>query len=149
MGRRVGDAGRSEGHPVMGWRGVEPAQHHSTRTRADFPCGSCLTRDFGKPTSGDTADDSRGNTSWCGLPPGGRRACPQVAQGSQPCASAPSASREGATGRQMGEGASPSTSADPLVLCQDAGGQTGDGKPRPEDPWGANLAKTSFTPVRK
>src|SRR5215471_21346625 len=49
MGRRVWDAGRSEGHPVMGWIGVEHAQHPSTRKRADFPCGSCITRDFGQP----------------------------------------------------------------------------------------------------
>src|SRR5919198_3642618 len=49
MGRRVGDAGRSAGPPVRGWRGVEHAQQHSTRKRADFPCGSCITRDFGQP----------------------------------------------------------------------------------------------------
>src|ERR1700720_431944 len=52
MGRRVWDAGRSEGHPVMGWIRVEPAQHHSTRKRADFPCGSCNTRDLGQPPKG-------------------------------------------------------------------------------------------------
>jgi hypothetical protein len=49
MGRRVGDAGRSAGHPGMGWRGVARAQPHSTRKRADFPCGSCSTRDHGAP----------------------------------------------------------------------------------------------------
>src|SRR5262245_63481448 len=102
----------------MGWIGVEPTQDHCTRKRADFPCGSCITRDFGQPTSGDTADDSSGNTSWCGLPQGGGLACHQVAAGSQHCASAPSAYREGDTGWQMGKGASPSTSADPLVFRQ-------------------------------
>src|SRR5215831_19018274 len=49
MGRRVWDAGRSESHPGIGWIGVEPAQHHSTRKRADFPCGSCITRDLDEP----------------------------------------------------------------------------------------------------
>ena len=37
MGVRVWDAGASEGHPVMGWRGVEHMQYHPTRKRADFP----------------------------------------------------------------------------------------------------------------
>ena len=46
---RVEDAGRSEGQPVMGWIGVEREQHHPTRKRADFPSGSCLTRESGKP----------------------------------------------------------------------------------------------------
>jgi hypothetical protein len=48
-GRRGGDAGRSEGHPVRGWRGVEHAPPHSTRQRADCPCGSGLTSDHGAP----------------------------------------------------------------------------------------------------
>lgn len=109
---------------------------HSTRKRADFLGGSCLTSDLGTPTSGDNAEDSRGTTSWCGRPQGGGRAGPPVAAGSQHWASAPSASREGDPGRQMGEGASPATSADPRVLRQDAGGQTGDGQPRHTDPWG-------------
>jgi RNA-directed DNA polymerase len=49
MGVRVWDAGKSEGHPVIGWIGVAPWQHHPTRKRADFPGGSCLTRDLGQP----------------------------------------------------------------------------------------------------
>ena len=39
MAVRVEDAGGSECHPVMGWIGVEPRQHHLTRKRADFPAG--------------------------------------------------------------------------------------------------------------
>jgi hypothetical protein len=37
MEMRVEESGESEGHPVMGWIGVElRGQHHSTRKRADF-----------------------------------------------------------------------------------------------------------------
>src|SRR6266446_7379542 len=43
------DAGGSERHPGMGWIGVAHAPHHSTRKRADFPCGSCITRDLDQP----------------------------------------------------------------------------------------------------
>jgi RNA-directed DNA polymerase len=50
MGVRVGDAGKSERHPVGGWIGVERKQHHPTRKRADFLCGSCITREIGQPT---------------------------------------------------------------------------------------------------
>ena len=49
MGVRVGAAGRSEGHPVVGWIGVEHTQHHPTRKRADILCGSCITREIGQP----------------------------------------------------------------------------------------------------
>ncbi len=49
MGLRVGDVGGSEGHPVMGWIGVEREQHDSARKRADFPGGSCITREHGEP----------------------------------------------------------------------------------------------------
>ncbi len=49
MEGRVGDVGGSEGHPVMGWIGVEREQQDSTRKRADFPGGSCLTREPGEP----------------------------------------------------------------------------------------------------
>ncbi len=49
MGMRVGDAGGSEGQPVMGWIGVEPGQHYPPRKRADFPSGSCITREIGTP----------------------------------------------------------------------------------------------------
>jgi hypothetical protein len=47
---RVKDAGGSECHPVVGWIGVEDGQHYPTRKRADFPCGSCITREIGQPT---------------------------------------------------------------------------------------------------
>ena len=50
-------------------------------------------------------------------------------------ASAPSAYREGDTGRQMGQGESLATSADPLVQRQSAGRQTSDGKSRQTDSW--------------
>ena len=33
----------------MGWIGVEHEQHDSTRKRADFPGGSCITREHGEP----------------------------------------------------------------------------------------------------
>ncbi len=33
----------------MGWIGVEPRQHYPTRKRADFPSGSCITREHGEP----------------------------------------------------------------------------------------------------
>jgi hypothetical protein len=46
---RVRDAGASEGHPVVGRIGVERQQHHPTRKRADFPYGSCITREIGEP----------------------------------------------------------------------------------------------------
>ena len=46
---RVWDAGESEGRPVMGWIGVEQVQHHPTRKRADFLCGSCITKDLDQP----------------------------------------------------------------------------------------------------
>ena len=37
MGRRVKEEGASEGRPVIGRIGVEPAGHHPTRKGADFP----------------------------------------------------------------------------------------------------------------
>jgi RNA-directed DNA polymerase len=56
MGVRVWDAGKSEGHPVMGWIEVEPLarsrlvlRRNLTRKRADLPCGSCITREIGEP----------------------------------------------------------------------------------------------------
>jgi RNA-directed DNA polymerase len=33
----------------MGWIGVALRQHDPTRKRADFPCGSCVTRALGEP----------------------------------------------------------------------------------------------------
>src|SRR6516165_3405250 len=47
----------------------------------------------------------------------------------------PSAYREGSEGRQMGQGESLATSADPLVQRQSSRRSTGDGKPRQENPW--------------
>ena len=67
---------------------------------------------------------------------GGGLACHQLAESSHDCASAPSTYREGDTGGQMGKGASPSTSADPLVFRQGYRGETGDGKSRQTDSWG-------------
>jgi len=135
-GRRGGDAGNSAGHPVRGWRGVEHAPPHSTRQRAACPGGSGLTSDWGTLPAGDTAADRRGNPSWCGLPHGGSLAGQQGAAGAPPGASAPRASRAGDLGRQRGEGARPTTAAAPRVLCQESGGQPGDGQPRPMAPWG-------------
>ncbi len=74
-------------------------------------------------------------TSRCGLPQCHGLACDPLAESPHEGASAPSAYRDSDTGRQMGEGESPSTSVDPLVFCQGCGGQTGDGKPRHTDPW--------------
>jgi len=36
MGCQVEDDGKSEGHPVMGWIGIERAQQYPTRKRANF-----------------------------------------------------------------------------------------------------------------
>src|SRR2546430_364814 len=47
----------------------------------------------------------------------------------------PSAYREGDEGRQMGQGASLATPADPLVQRQSSRRATSDGKPRQENPW--------------
>src|SRR5262249_13998630 len=73
---------------------------------------------------------------WCDLPQRRGLACHQVAEGAPHCALAPSAYREGDTSRQMGQGASPPASADPLVLRHDSGSQTGDGTPRQTAPGG-------------
>src|SRR5258707_13670610 len=51
------------------------------------------------------------------------------------CASAPSAHRQGNTGRQMGQGESPATFADPLIQWQSPCCETSDGKPRQDHPW--------------
>src|SRR5258708_9689967 len=51
------------------------------------------------------------------------------------CASAPSAHRQGNTGRQMGQGESPATFADPLIQWQSSCCETSDGKPRQDHPW--------------
>jgi hypothetical protein len=136
LGRRGGAAGKRAGQPGMGWRGGEPAPPHTTRQRAACPCGAGLTRDFGQPPAGDTAEASRGPPRWGGLPQGGSLACPQGAAGAPPGASAPSADRAGDPGRQMGAGARPATSAAPRVRCQESGGHPGDGTPRHMAPGG-------------
>ena len=136
LGRRVGDAGRSDGHPGLGWSGVAPAPPPSMRQRADCPGGSCSTRDFGQPTSGAPAAARSGHTGGCGLPQHRGLAGHPGAAGSPPGASAPSASRAGDPGRARGPGARPATSAVPRMLRQDAGGPTGDGQPRQTAPWG-------------
>jgi hypothetical protein len=71
MGVRGGEAGGSAGHPARGWGGGEQRPQHSTRTRADFPCGSGSPRALGKPPSGD-------QQLTAGAPPAGAVARPSV-----------------------------------------------------------------------
>ena len=46
---RVGDAGESERHPVMGWIGVEPLRNITPRESVLTSVWSCITREFGQP----------------------------------------------------------------------------------------------------
>jgi hypothetical protein len=71
LGRRGGAAGKRAGQPGMGWRGGEPAPPHTTRQRAACPCGAGLTRDFGQPPAGDTAEASRGPPAGAVFPKAG------------------------------------------------------------------------------
>jgi hypothetical protein len=70
----------------MGWIGIEHLQHHSARKRADFPL--VFPHERGCETDqGDKADDSSGNTGWCGLPQGSGLARPQLARHASYCVS--------------------------------------------------------------
>jgi hypothetical protein len=46
---REGADGRSEGHSVMGWRGVTPTGNITPRASGLTSIWSCLTREFGQP----------------------------------------------------------------------------------------------------
>jgi len=46
---REEEDGRSEGHPVMGWIGVEPTCNITPRESELTSVWSCLTRDLGQP----------------------------------------------------------------------------------------------------
>src|SRR5215471_11697242 len=46
---REWEDGRSEGHPVMGWIGVEPPGDITLRESALTSVWSCITREFGQP----------------------------------------------------------------------------------------------------
>jgi hypothetical protein len=94
-GRRGGAAGKSAGHPVRGWRGVEQG---ATSLHAPAGCLPLRVLHHERPwriDSGDQADASRGHPRWCGLPQRGGRACDQLAEGPHAWASTPSASCEG------------------------------------------------------
>ena len=52
MGRRVEEEGGSEGRPVMGRIGVEPAGNITPRESGQTSVWSFLTRELGKPTQG-------------------------------------------------------------------------------------------------
>ena len=68
MVQRVEEVGKSEGHPVMGWIGIERGRVHATSSQAKpvlVKMGSeqtsirCLiTREFGNPSKEGTQDDS-------------------------------------------------------------------------------------------
>ena len=68
IGRRVEEDGASEGHPVMGWIGIERVRDHATSSHAKpvmAKTGSeqtsirCLiTREYGNPSQEGTQDDS-------------------------------------------------------------------------------------------
>jgi hypothetical protein len=49
IGVRAWEDGRSEGHSVMGWRGVEPTGDITPRESALTSVWSCITREFGQP----------------------------------------------------------------------------------------------------
>ena len=46
---REEEDGRSEGHPVMGWRGVEPLCNITPRESVLTSVWSGITREFGQP----------------------------------------------------------------------------------------------------
>ena len=46
---REEEDGRSEGHSVMGWTGVEPMGDITLRESALTSIWSCITREFGQP----------------------------------------------------------------------------------------------------
>ena len=48
-GVRAWEDGRSEGHSVMGWRGVAPTGNMTPRESVLTSIWSCITREFGQP----------------------------------------------------------------------------------------------------
>jgi len=49
IGVREWEDGRSEGHPVIGWIGVEPLCNITPRESVLTSVWSCITREFGQP----------------------------------------------------------------------------------------------------
>ena len=49
IGVRAWEDGRSEGHPVIGWIGVEPTGNIAPRESALTSVWSCVTRKLGQP----------------------------------------------------------------------------------------------------
>src|ERR1700686_1395580 len=78
-------------------------------------------------------DDSE--SCWCGLTRGGRMVRHGLASHQPQRSPTPSAYRAGDEGKQMGQGASLATPADPLVQRQGFSRSTSDGKQWQENPW--------------
>ncbi len=93
---------------------------------------SFVTRKLEKQTLWPSKADESEHVRWCSFPHRAEVAADQLVGRSGHRASAPSAYRQGNTGRQMGQGESPATRADPLVEWQSPCRQTSDGNPRQE-----------------
>ena len=118
MGWRVEEGGKSEGRPVMERIGVESTGNITPRESGQTSIWSLITREFEKPTKEAkqmTADNNvlvqppTMTVDWHAI---------DWQKANRERASAASAYREGNTGRQMGQGESLATPADPLVQRQ-------------------------------
>ena len=77
IGWRVEEGGVSEGHPVMGWIGIERVKVYATSSHAKQPVMSktgseqtsiryLITREFGNPSKEGTQDDSSEDRFFAG-----------------------------------------------------------------------------------
>jgi hypothetical protein len=125
-GLRGEDRGASEGRSVMARRGVERTPHHSTRKRADFRTGSCVTSELGD-------DASHGSSSEGSRPCDWREPAFTPGLAGHPVAASPSeratcarASREGWAGGDEAPSPRLAMHAPPLAARSCGGGEASD-----------------------
>ena len=124
----VQERGKSEGFSVMEEIGVEPSGDITPRESGQTSTRSPLTREQGKPIKeAKQMTVTQTGAASHDIVVGWHEH--SLANRSPQRASAPGAYCEGHEGRQMGQGESPATFADPLVQRQGACRATSDGKP--------------------
>ena len=112
----------------MGRIGIEARADIIPRESGLTSIGSIFTREHGEPLK--EGKQMKARKCLCALRQDGRLAPDRMASSLPEYQEAAGAYRKGYAGRQMGQGESPATFADPLVQRQSSGRQTGDREPR-------------------